>query len=177
MDCEMVAAPRQDGKEGFESVAARVTLIDPYGGDQGSPVTLLDEYCRPDWAKLTKLIYRTEFSGITKEHLQNSPSLSSVRKRVMHLISGKLVIGHAIHNDLAALGIARNRTVPVSGYIDTQTLCLLHPEVKKQFSTKQSIGLKHLSHFLLGKKIQEGQHCSLEDCLATAEIFKIIVHS
>ena len=90
VDCEMVGA----GKFKNKNVLARVALVDEHG------TCLLDTFVRP-CKPVTD--YRTQWSGIRERDLQGAPALASVRARVAKLIQGKLVVGHAVHNDLKVL--------------------------------------------------------------------------
>ena len=58
IDCEMVGV----GYMGKESALARISIVDYYG------VTLIDKYVKPK-RKITD--YRTRYSGITPDHLEN----------------------------------------------------------------------------------------------------------
>jgi RNA exonuclease 4 len=44
--------------------------------------------------------YRTRFSGIRPSDLVGAPSLEDVQRRVAHMFKGRIVVGHAITNDL-----------------------------------------------------------------------------
>jgi len=92
LDCEMVGI----GADGHASAVARVTLVDWHGQ------VLLDQYVRPT-DPITD--YRTFVSGITSAHLITAGTLEDVRPRVQELLQDKILVGHALKNDLKALGI------------------------------------------------------------------------
>lgn len=93
LDCEMVGI----GPEGHTSVVARVTLIDWDG------LILLDEYIVPT-EEVTD--YRTFVSGITAEDLSQARlTLAECRMILLSLIHDKILVGHALKNDLRALSI------------------------------------------------------------------------
>jgi len=95
IDCEMVGY----GYRGFQSMLARVTIVD------WNSHILLDTYVKPTH---TVTDYRTHVSGITIDHLTHKNKAQHfdwVRTHVLQLIKDKVVIGHALHNDLDALQI------------------------------------------------------------------------
>jgi RNA exonuclease 4 len=92
IDCEMVGV----GKNRSRSILARVAIVDEYG------TCLFDSYVRPT-EPITD--YRTRWSGIRASDLVGAPSFDTVRQRVVQLIRGRILIGHAIHNDLNVLNI------------------------------------------------------------------------
>ena len=59
-------------------------------------VVVLDSYVRPR-ARVTD--YRTRFSGVRSHNLVGAPTLQDVLPRVAKLLAGRLVVGHALHND------------------------------------------------------------------------------
>lgn len=92
IDCEMVGV----GKNRSRSILARVAIVDEYG------TCLFDSYVRPT-EPITD--YRTRWSGIRASDLVGAPSFDTVRQRVVQLIRGRILIGHAIFNDLNVLNI------------------------------------------------------------------------
>ena len=44
--------------------------------------------------------FRTWISGVREEDLRGAPSFTDVQKRVSDLITGRILVGHAIGNDL-----------------------------------------------------------------------------
>ena len=87
IDCEMVGL----GQLGSESALARVSIVNYHGH------TILDIFVAPrervtDW--------RTWVSGVRESDLLGAPSFQHVQKRVAELIEGKVLVGHAIENDL-----------------------------------------------------------------------------
>nr|CAG8491130.1 12084_t:CDS:10 [Entrophospora candida] len=90
IDCEAVGI----GPDGTESALARVTIVNFHG------VVVLDKYVKPlDYVTN----FRTEISGITRKMLINANKFKDVQKEVSDIIKDRIIIGHAIHNDLKLL--------------------------------------------------------------------------
>nr|XP_031306752.1 RNA exonuclease 4 isoform X1 [Camelus dromedarius] len=87
LDCEMVGV----GPQGDESIAARVSLVNQYGK------CVYDKFVKP-----TQLVtdYRTAVSGIRPEDLAQGEEFEVVQKEVAGLLKGRILVGHALHNDL-----------------------------------------------------------------------------
>ncbi|VDN12077.1 unnamed protein product [Dibothriocephalus latus] len=90
MDCEFVGV----GFDGKDSALARVSIVNQFGH------LLMDEYVRPK-EKITN--YRTAVSGITPAHMRPggpAKDFDSVHQKVAELCKGRILVGHAVHNDL-----------------------------------------------------------------------------
>jgi RNA exonuclease 4 len=93
MDCEMVGV----GEGGRRSKLARVTLVN-WNGE-----IVYDEFVKPT-EEVTD--YRTFASGVTAESLDEaSLDIQTVRRQVIQLLESKILVGHALKNDLHALNI------------------------------------------------------------------------
>ncbi|TIA87861.1 hypothetical protein E3P99_02908 [Wallemia hederae] len=150
MDCEMVGV----GVDGEESVLARVSIVNYHGA------VIYDSFVRPV-EKVTD--FRTWVSGVTFSDVEKAPSFQSVQQHVADLIQGRVLIGHAISNDLKALLL----THPPLSIRDTAKFDQLHSVAK----TKRP-KLKALAKLVLGIDIQENEHSSVIDAQATMEIYK-----
>ena len=151
LDCEMVEV------EGRFSSLARVSVV----GFDGT--VLLDTYCQPQ-GKATS--YRTSWSGIRPEDLVGAPEFWIVRSAVRNLISGKVVVGHGLDSDLAALKYRHPKH-------------LLRDSAKYPRLMRRSgagivcaNSLQVLASSELGCKIQDGEHCPIEDALAALLLYK-----
>lgn len=87
LDCEMVGI----GAGGIESALARVSLVDYHGR------VLLDAFVRPreqvtDW--------RTHVSGVRETDMKNALTFEDVQRQVSKLLDGRILVGHALSNDL-----------------------------------------------------------------------------
>eukprot|EP00961_Rhodomonas_salina_P222088 3003527-Rhodomonas_salina.2 len=157
IDCEMVGVGRFKNR----SILARVAVVDEEG------TTLLDEYVRPT-ERITD--FRTKYSGIRPRDLVGAPAFEDVRQRVASLVRGKILIGHAVHNDLKVLGLPHPPTLTR----DTSLYLPLRRELAEKVQTyncSQPPSLKNLSLQLLGKRIQEGEHCPVQDAAHTMELY------
>ncbi|KAI5954645.1 REX4 [Candida jiufengensis] len=151
MDCEFVGV----GPEGENSALARVTIINYYGH------VLLDEYVQPK-EKITD--FRTWVSGIQPWHLKNALSFEKAQQLTNDLITGKILIGHALNNDLNKLFLDH----PFSMIRDTCNF----PTFKK-ITGGRNPSLKKLSEHFLGIDIQVGEHDPIEDSRATMLLFRL----
>ncbi|XP_077996828.1 interferon-stimulated gene 20 kDa protein-like [Glandiceps talaboti] len=153
LDCEMVGVGPCK-----RTALARCTVIDYHGN------CLYDSYVKPSE---TVTDYRTRWSGIRKEHIEQGVPFEKVRDHMTELMQGKILIGHAIHNDLKALQI----THPAELIRDTSK-CLKIRNLMG-IDSMQGLALRTLSKQLLHREIQKGEHCSLEDATATMDLFKL----
>lgn len=151
IDCEMVGVGPNPDKE---SALARISIVD-YNGHQ-----LYDSFVLPKEAVTD---YRTHVSGITPQLLRSARTLELVQADVAKLLDGRILVGHAIKNDLNALLLGH----PTRYIRDTSK----YPPYRA-LSKGKSPGLKKLAQELLGIAIQGGQHSSVEDARATMLLFR-----
>ncbi|XP_068954657.1 apoptosis-enhancing nuclease isoform X1 [Petaurus breviceps papuanus] len=158
IDCEMVGT----GPGGRVSELARCSVVS-YHGD-----VLYDKYIRPE----TPIVdYRTRWSGVTRQHMQNAIPFRVAQKEILKLLKGKVVVGHALHNDFQALKYFHPRrqtrdTLSVPSLIN-----------QTGFPVRaQSSSLKNLALQLLNKRIQVGQHghSSVEDATTAMELYRLV---
>ncbi|CAO1637253.1 unnamed protein product [Sympodiomycopsis kandeliae] len=152
IDCEMVGV----GIKGSESVLARVSIVNWHG------YTLLDRFVKPQ-EKVTD--YRTFVSGIRAKDLKDAPLFDTVQKEVSTLIKDRILVGHAIQNDLKAMLLDHPRRM----IRDTSTFQPLRDLAQTKFP-----GLRKLATIVLGIDVQKkGQeHSSVEDARTTMAIFR-----
>lgn len=151
IDCEMVGVGPDPDKE---SALARVSIVN-WNGDQ-----VYDSYVRPK-EKVTD--WRTHVSGIAPKHMIDARSFEEVQEDVAKILDGTVLIGHSIRNDLEAMMLSH----PKRDIRDTSK----HPPYRK-IAGGGSPRLKVLASELLGLKIQEGAHSSVEDARATMFLFR-----
>lgn len=157
IDCEMVGT----GPRGRVSELARCSVVS-YHGD-----VLYDKYIRPE---LPIEDYRTRWSGITRQHMRKAIPFQEAQKEILKLLKGKVVVGHALHNDFRALKYAHPRsqtrdTTSVPGLLSQPGL-----------HTRARVSLKELALQLLHKRIQVGRlgHSSVEDAMTAMELYRLV---
>ncbi|KAM6994417.1 interferon-stimulated 20 kDa exonuclease-like 2 [Tautogolabrus adspersus] len=157
LDCEMVGT----GPKGRISQLARCSMVN-YDGD-----VIYDKFIIPS---MPVTDYRTRWSGIRRCDLVNATPYSNARKEILRLLMGKVVIGHAIHNDFKVLGYAH----PTAMTRDTSRIPLLNQ--KAGFSVGECASLKRLTKAIFNRDIQAGRmgHSSVEDAKATMELYKVV---
>uniref|UniRef100_A0A8C7LMU0 RNA exonuclease 4 n=1 Tax=Oncorhynchus mykiss TaxID=8022 RepID=A0A8C7LMU0_ONCMY len=152
MDCEMVGV----GPDGEDSIVARVSLVNHFGK------CIYDKFVKPT-EKVTD--YRTAVSGIRPDDIKNGENVKTVQKEVAEILQGRTLVGHAIHNDLKILFLDH----PKKRIRDTQKYKSFKKIVK---SGRPS--LKLLCREILGVKVQQGEHSSVQDAQATMRLYTMV---
>ncbi len=155
IDCEMVGV----GEPPSESQLARVSIVSYHG------VKLLDTYVRP---VMPVTDYRTFVSGIRPHHLRvTGPAISfaEAQKAVADILRGRILVGHALKNDLHALLL----THPGTDIRDTA-----HWPHYREIARSKTPGLKKLAKAVLGLDIQHGEHDSIDDARIAMDLFKVV---
>ncbi|KAM9586495.1 apoptosis-enhancing nuclease [Trichechus inunguis] len=157
IDCEMVGT----GPCGRVSELARCSVVS-YHGD-----VLYDKYIRPE---MPIVDYRTRWSGITQQHMHKAIPFQVAQKEILKLLKGKVVVGHALHNDFRALKYVHPRSQTRD---TTYVPSLLSPP---GLHSRARVSLKDLALHLLHKKIQVGQcgHSSVEDAMTAMELYRLV---
>jgi RNA exonuclease 4 len=154
IDCEMVGSGPLD-----DNILARVSIVN-FHGEQ-----IYDSFVQPvKGVQVTD--YRTFVSGIRPHHLHPDTArpFAQVQKEVAALLNGKILIGHAIKNDLNVLLLSH----PSRDIRDTAR----HAKFR-QSSMGRAPALRKLAKEFLGTDIQGGEHSSVEDARATMQLFKL----
>lgn len=148
MDCEMVGV----SSLGNKSALGRVTLVNKWGN------IIYDEYVRPVEFVVD---FRTQISGIRPRDLRKAKDFNIVQKKVADILKGRILVGHALRNDLKALLL----THPKKDIRDTA-------EYQPFLKEGRSRALRHLAVEFLGADIQNGEHCPIEDARAAMLIYQ-----
>ncbi|EGX53453.1 hypothetical protein AOL_s00006g319 [Orbilia oligospora ATCC 24927] len=151
IDCEMVGVGPPDHEL---SALARVSLVN-YNGH-----CVLDTFVKP---KERVTDWRTWVSGVSAKDMAKAMTLEEAQKKVHEIIDGKILVGHAIHNDLEALFLSH----PKRDIRDTAR----HQPFRK-IAKQKNPGLKRLAKEILGLDIQGAAHSSVEDARVTMMLYK-----
>jgi RNA exonuclease 4 len=150
IDCEMVGV----GGDEDRSVLARVSIVNFHG------TQVYDSFVRPkefvtDW--------RTHVSGVSPKDMAMARSFEEVQADVAAILKERLIVGHAIKNDLDALMLGH----PKKDIRDTSKFSGF-----RKYSAGKTPSLKKLAKEVLGVDIQGGEHSSIEDARATMLLFR-----
>lgn len=153
LDCEMVGVgPAPHDKHQL----ARVSLVN-YHGEQ-----VYDSFVLP---KLLVTDYRTAVSGVTPELLKQGRSFEEVQEDVATLLHGRILVGHALKNDLSVLMLSH----PKQDTRDTSH----HKPFRDTYSAGRIPSLRTLANEVLGlHNFQEESHDSVEDARVAMLLFK-----
>lgn len=149
MDCEMVGV----GHEGKDSVLARVSLVNVMGH------CIYDKFVKP---REEVVDYRTAVSGVRPSDLAKGEDFDKVQKEVSEILDGRILVGHAIHHDLKVLFLSH----PKRRVRDTS----LYRPFRTMFGGRTP-SLKALSERILGVKVQQGEHSSVQDAQAAMRCY------
>ncbi|XP_065884997.1 interferon-stimulated gene 20 kDa protein-like [Dysidea avara] len=152
LDCEMVGVG--DKKS---SALARCTIVN-YNGE-----VIYNSYIKPNQCVTD---YRTPWSGIRPWHLKTAVPHQVALSDIKKILSSKIIVGHDLSNDFNVLGFS----LPSHQRRDTAK----YRNLRRLAGLCCQPSLKVLAHRLLGRRIQKGSHCSLEDARATLDIYKLM---
>ncbi|NWX06447.1 REXO4 exonuclease, partial [Caloenas nicobarica] len=151
MDCEMVGV----GPKGEDSIVARVSIVNQFGK------CVYDKYVKPT-EEVTD--YRTAVSGIRPENINTGEDFKTVQKEVADILKGRILVGHALRNDLKVLFLDH----PKKKIRDTQKYKPFKQRVK---CARPS--LKLLCERLLNIQVQTAEHCSIQDAQAAMRLYTL----
>ncbi|KAI3438587.1 hypothetical protein D9Q98_001011 [Chlorella vulgaris] len=145
------------GLDGQRSVLARVCVVNSAGN------VLLDQYVRP-LEQVTD--FRTKVSGIRAADLRDAAAFVDVQRQVASVLDGRIIVGHALQNDLEALMLSHRRK-------DVRDTAKYPPLMKPQARTGKlkPRALRHLAAEQLGLAIQVGEHSPVDDARAALYIY------
>ncbi|KAJ7149065.1 MipD protein [Mycena crocata] len=151
LDCEMVGV----GPEGAESSLARVSLVNYYGAVQ------LDAFVRQ---RERVVDYRTEFSGVRETDMIHARPFDEIQKQVAALLKDRVLVGHAVFNDLKVLLLSHPRP---------QTRDTQYYAGKFKIAKSKYVALRTLVKQELDATIQGGEHSSVTDARATMAVYRL----
>ena len=159
LDCEMVGV----GFRGKQSSVARVTMVNWDGR------IVYDELVKQE-QEVTD--YRTFVSGITQLDLDDATlTKDECRQQVQALIEDKILVGHALKNDLRALDLKHP-------WMATRDTAKYEPFMQTRFDDNilWPRKLKELASEKLGREIQrEGEpHSAYEDAAAAMDLYRLV---
>lgn len=136
LDCEMVGV----GSSGSRSALARVVIVN------FDEVVVYSAFVQPR-ERVTD--FRTEFSGVRPEHMRHALPLQQVQMEVAQLLKSRVLIGHALWNDLKVLMLSHSPQM-------TRDTALYEPYQKQSGAKLRPHKLQHLAREHLGWQIQTG---------------------
>ena len=111
--------------------------------------------------------YRTKFSGVRPGDLRGAPQFDVVKSKIESLLKGRILVGHAVHNDLEVLGIKH----PEADIRDTSRYPPLMKVLPGGRTKAQALRRLAEEHLELG--IQSAEHCSVEDARAALGLYQM----
>jgi RNA exonuclease 4 len=163
LDCEMVGI----GPDGKKSALARVSVVNWDGA------VLLDTFVRvPE--RVTD--FRTKVSGVRAKDIAiknlNAMNHDEVRLAVGNILQNKILVGHALKNDLSVLMLSHPRK-------DIRDTARYKPFMRPSGTGGGKMRPRKLRDLVLehlGRHIQvEGtSHCSIDDAVAAMNLFQIV---
>jgi RNA exonuclease 4 len=158
VDCEMVGIGPEPNRD---SALARVSLVNFHGHQ------VYDSYVQIP-RKIEVTDYRTAVSGIEPKHLRTDVArpFDEVRDDLKTLLAGRILVGHAVKNDLDVLILKHDKRF----IRDTSKFSKFRAIASVPGRTP---GLKWLADKLLGVEIQTGAHSSVEDARATMALYRL----
>lgn len=150
VDCEMVGV----GEGGNESALARVSIVDFHGRQ------VYDSFVRP---KERVMDWRTRVSGVSPRDMKTARTFEEVQAAVAELLKGRILVGHDVRHDLAALLLEHpskmiRDTARFSGF--------------RKYGHGPKPALRVLAKEILDVEIQSGQHSSIEDARVAMLLFR-----
>nr|CAD7613741.1 unnamed protein product [Timema genevievae] len=150
MDCEMVGV-----EDGNDSILARVSLVNKFGD------CVYDKFVK---ATEPVVDYRTHVSGVRPKDMEQGESFETVQKEVADLLKGRILVGHALSNDLKVLFLGH----PKRHIRDTSRY-----KPFRKLTRGWTPGLRTLAAKVLGVTIQQGEHSSVVDARTAMQLYML----
>ena len=157
LDCEMVGI----GTDGKQSALARCCLVDFDGN------TVYDKFVRP---KAFVTDFRTQWSGVRKQDLRAGEAITfaECQQDVAHLLKSKILVGHALSNDLDVLMLSHPRTM----IRDTARFPPYMRSMGRNGGKMKPRALRELAKQYLRQDIQTGEHDPGEDARTAMFLYR-----
>ncbi|KAJ8906575.1 hypothetical protein NDN08_003068 [Rhodosorus marinus] len=155
LDCEMVGV----GPDGRRNALARIAVVN------SKLEAVYHAWVRPS----EKVVdYRTQYSGVRPEDVLSdvAVSFSEAQQTVADLLKDRILVGHAVSNDLDVLLLGH----PRHSIRDTSTNPLIRAALGIS-NKKGALALRRLAAELLGEEIQTGEHNPHEDAKASMRLY------
>lgn len=160
LDCEMVGVGAR-----MTNGLGRCSIID------GSGQIIMDSHVIPPLGVASITDFRTRYSGIRPVHMQRALPFDAAMRRAREVLDGKVVVGHALGNDFQVMGFRP----PLKCIRDTSRYKPLYDlALESQENASISRGLRSLTRHVLKRKIQTGEHDSVEDARAALDLYKTV---
>lgn len=173
IDCEMM-------RSNIGQVLGRVSIVN-YNGE-----AIFDTFvCYPTTVKITNT--EKAFSGIDWDDIEpqnGAQPFSEVQAQLVELLRDRVVIGHDLQKDLKVISMdlpscilrlqgIPQRLTPISFNMkvrDTQKYSMYRQYANHR--ANQGPSLRNLALEVLGRSIKQGRVSSLEDAVATMEVYR-----
>lgn len=159
IDCEMVGV----GPDGKQNALARVSVVN-YSGD-----VLYDKFVK---VKERVTDYRTQWSGVKPEDVSPDSAKAvepyEAQKAVGELIAGRIVVGHALRNDIKVLRLSHP-------WQDIRDTAVYFKKVWRKQGRRSAVGPKLsvvVAEVLGVDTFQKSAHDSCEDARAALALYK-----
>ncbi|KAJ7123575.1 ribonuclease H-like domain-containing protein [Mycena epipterygia] len=108
--------------------------------------------------------YRTEFSGVRESDMIHAKPFDQIQKQVAALLKDRILVGHAVFNDLKVLLLSHPRP---------QTRDTQYYAGKFKVAKSKYVALRNLVKQELDVTIQGGEHSSVTDARATMAVYRL----
>uniref|UniRef100_A0A2K5DJR3 REX4 homolog, 3'-5' exonuclease n=1 Tax=Aotus nancymaae TaxID=37293 RepID=A0A2K5DJR3_AOTNA len=157
----------EDFSQNWKAPAGALSLRGPRW--TGRPAEQSAVRKEPRKGQIVTLVQNEGTSSLRSGKLRRQPQphppreeLEVVQKEVAEMLKGRVLVGHALHNDLKVLFLDH----PKKKIRDTQKYKPFKSQVK---SGRPSLRL--LSEKILGIRIQQAEHCSIQDAQAAMRLY------
>ena len=158
LDCEMVGV----GEDGKRSALARCSMVDFDGN------TIYDKFVRP---KAFVTDFRTHWSGVRKQDLRAGEAITfnECQQDVACLLKSKILVGHALNNDMDVLMLSHPRTM----IRDTARFAPYMRSQGRNGGKLKPRALRDLTKQFLRLEIQTGEHDPAEDARSAMFLYRL----